>query len=138
MGYCEALEAAGAKVINYQDFGDYQGSWYAAVEYEDKTFWVVGYYGSCSGCDSFQAEFDYGEDDEGCDMHKYSPEKDCEMCILREKEYNERLALFGRSYLDDPLTQQQVEEMAAKNLDWDMEAEELLDWLQCNSIEDER
>lgn len=58
MGYTEALEATGAKVKEYKEFGSYQGTWIAIIE--DGRF-IEGSYGSCSGCDSFQAEFGYSD-----------------------------------------------------------------------------
>ena len=33
MSYQEALEAVGARVIAFQEFGDWQGTWIALVEY---------------------------------------------------------------------------------------------------------
>jgi len=60
MGYRTAMEAAGATVLAYESFGSYQGDWFALVVYGGKTFWVHGSYGSCSGCDAFCAEFDFG------------------------------------------------------------------------------
>jgi len=60
MGYFEALEAAGAQVLASQTFGSYQGDWFAKVNYNGSTAWVHGCYGSCSGCDAFCAEFDFG------------------------------------------------------------------------------
>lgn len=95
MGYCEALEAAGAKVKEYWETGDWQGTWFALLD--DNTV-VVGSYGSCSGCDAFQAEFDYSYQ---CNEHRYTYPAlaDCEACQEAEKEYNQKLADFGRSYL---------------------------------------
>lgn len=63
--YFTALAAVGIKALILEDIGDYQGSYVAAVYdegtytwgYEDDDqigFLVVGY-GSCSGCDEWQA-----------------------------------------------------------------------------------
>ena len=50
MSYCQALEAAGAKILQFKSFGSYQGDWWAKVEYNGEIGWVAGSYGSCSGC----------------------------------------------------------------------------------------
>src|SRR6185312_7049306 len=90
-GYQEAMEAAGAVVHAYEEFGDYQGSWYAKVTYQGETGWVEGAYGSCSGCDAFEAEFGYS----------YEPE---------ENDYQDRLKLFGESYLTVVMPHEQMVE----------------------------
>lgn len=108
-GYEGSLKAAGAEVHIFEEFGDYQGSWYAKVTYQGKTGWVTGSYGSCSGCDSFQAEFDYG------------------------KGHPEQYVSFGKSYLDNILTNEEAIKEASENLSWDHEAEELVKFLKDNS-----
>ncbi len=59
MGYTEALEKAGCKIIKYEEFGCYQGTWLAFVKYKGEKGIVQGSFGSCSVCDAFQSEFDY-------------------------------------------------------------------------------
>jgi hypothetical protein len=49
MGYKECLELAGATVIDYEEFGSYQGDWLAYVEYKGKKGFIKDYYGSCTG-----------------------------------------------------------------------------------------
>jgi hypothetical protein len=90
-GYCEAMEAAGAKVLAYESFGSYQGEWYAKVEYNGEVGWVQGSFGSCSYCDAFDSEFGFDAED--------------------APDYQERLADFGRTYLDTILPQQKQEEL---------------------------
>jgi hypothetical protein len=148
MGYSEALEAAGAKIIAFQEFGSYQGNWFAFVElalpwrhsksefgsyqgdwfafveYQGKRGWVQGSYGSCSGCDAFQSEFDYGSN--GCREHWYKTEDDCNDCKLALADYDKRLTEFGASYLDYIQSQDEAEANAAKNIDWDIDAAEEL------------
>ena len=36
MSYQMALEMAGATVLEYKEFGSYQGDWFAKVEYQGK------------------------------------------------------------------------------------------------------
>jgi len=56
--YEGALRAGGANVLTFQQFGSYQGEWYAKVEFDGRTGWVSGSHGSCSGCDAIEADFD--------------------------------------------------------------------------------
>jgi len=107
--YQGSLKAAGAKVHAFEEFGDYQGTWWAKVTYNGKTGWVSGGYGSCSGCDAFQGEFVYGE------------------------AHPEELAKFGESYLDPIMTQEEAIKQASENLSWDYEAEELVKFLKDNA-----
>lgn len=43
------------KVINFQRFGLYQGEWLMITKDEHKYFIYKDYYGSCSGCDAYEA-----------------------------------------------------------------------------------
>jgi len=53
--------ARGQKVLYYRQFGSYQGEW-VLLSKDDESYYVYkGYYGSCSGCDAIQAEFDYDD-----------------------------------------------------------------------------
>jgi hypothetical protein len=101
MSYCEAMEAAGAEILAFQEFGSYQGDWWAKVRFEGETGWVTGGYGSCTGCDAFQAEFSYAYDGK-CQEHRYEYREvfpECALCETAKKDYQKRLAEFGLSYL---------------------------------------
>lgn len=100
MSYQTALEAAGAKVKIFREFGDYQGTWLAFLE-DGRV--VEGAYGSCSGCDAFDAEFSYGSED-GCDDHRYNSVEICPDCISFRESYQAKLADFGASYLQSAAT----------------------------------
>jgi hypothetical protein len=63
MGYSSALVAAGCEVLEFEEFGDYQGSWYALVKLDNEIGLVEGSYGSCSGCDAFEGELGYCDSD---------------------------------------------------------------------------
>lgn len=76
--------------------------------------WVTGEYGSCSGCDAFEAEF-------GWDAEK-------------DPDYQSKLADFGRSYLDDMLTQEKAEKSASKNISWDSDAEKMVKFIKENRL----
>lgn len=112
MSYRKALEAAGAKIVAYDEFGSYQGDWWAKVIHNGVTKWVNGYFGSCSGCDSFAAEFDYVRDD--------------------DPEYKNKLAAFGRGYLEAWSTQEEAEKYASRNIEWDSDAQEMLQFIKDN------
>ena len=105
MSYQSALEAAGAKVLAFEQFGSYQGEWLAKVESAGETFYVQGSYGSCSGLlMPFESEFGYGEGK--CDEHSYSDAPDCPDCLVKKAEYQIRLAAFGMKYFDDRYTKE--------------------------------
>lgn len=130
--YENALQKAGAEVVAFDSFGDYQGSWWAYVKYKGKEGWVHGSYGSCSGCDAFQAEIGYLSHwvNEDKDYHDYYddefPHAGCDKCT----EAAEKIAAFGRSYLDDIVSQDEALKIASENLDWDMDAQEVVDFIK--------
>ncbi len=131
MGYREALEAAGAKVLAFKEFGSYQGDWYALVEYNNETGWVHGCYGSCSGCDSFEAEFGYSSaESAGIDMYDDNTREWRKSTQDDVNAYTERLVSFGKTYLDGMFSQSAAEKYAAINSDWDHEAENALKFLK--------
>lgn len=80
MGYKAALEAAGKKVLAFENFGSYQGEWLAKVqdEFTGEIGYVHDWYGSCTVCDSFQAEMDYSYED--------------------DDDYEDKLRAFGQRY----------------------------------------
>lgn len=110
-GYNSALEAAGAIVHAYEHFGDWQGSWYAYVTYKGQTGFTGGSYGSCSGCDAFEGEFGYDAED--------------------SDDYEERLADFGRGYLDGQLwTSGELLARLTPEAEWDAAAGDAADWVR--------
>ena len=142
MGYSEALTAAGCNVLDFQEFGSYQGDWLAFVEYKGEKGIVTGCYGSCSGCDSFQAEFDYGSDNEFyTENGKFyksfyaDPEEEVTESEYNEskEKYNKRLADFGQSYLSGGLYNRAHYESLLEKLDpedyFDQETKEQIDWV---------
>jgi hypothetical protein len=107
MSYKSALEAAGATVLHFANFGDYSGTWYAQVEYKGETGWISDWYGSCSHCDAFQREFDY--------------------C---HESYEERLAEFGKRYLDSILPAEHFFGSLKEDAEWSQDAETALFWIR--------
>ena len=108
MSYQDALTAAGANVIAFEHFGDWQGSWVALVEYRGERGWVQGSFGSCDHCDAFQAEFGWFDEE--------------------EEDYRQRLASFGESYLGGLQTTEQV--LGHFDAEWDSESEEAAKWIR--------
>ena len=132
MSYEESLQAAGARVLAFEHFGSYQGTWYAKVVFNGRTGFVTGSFGSCSGCDSFQAEFGYHENK--CSEHSYEYDEkllnSCVDCQAAKTEYQTKLANFGRGYLDNFLTYDEIMADAKKNSDWDMTSGEMVSWVE--------
>jgi len=136
MSYTLALEKAGATVLAYEAFGDYQGHWYAVVEYEGRRFMVSGYYGSCSGCDAFEGEFgDWDWDwshrhaDQYVDYASLDPA--CAECCSLAR----RLSAFGRAYLEDAADIAQLIRSADEASEWDLESKPAAEWLRRMQIQ---
>ena len=110
MSYQSALTAAGANVIAFEHFGDWQGTWVALVEYRGERGWVQGSFGSCDHCDAFQAEFGWFDDD--------------------QDDYQQRLASFGESYLGGLQTTTQVAKHFDVDAEWDSDSEEAVKWIR--------
>lgn len=136
MSYQEAMQAAGAEVHEFNEFGSYQGDWWAKVTYNGQTGWVTGSYGSCSPCDAFEGEFGYTNHNCNGDDY-YSPfygddkfRDGCETC----QSLKERFIKFGQEYLECIMSQDKAEAEASENLEWDMDAQEMVDFLRAHSI----
>ena len=133
MAYQEALEAAGAKVHEYKDFGSYQGDWYAYVTYKGESGWVHGSYGSCSGCDAFEAEFGWDEHD-NCSSHRYIATDEeraaCTGCQLAKAQYREKLANFGRPYLEGISGPEPLLKELEQQSEWDSESGQAAAWVR--------
>lgn len=140
--YESTLEAAGAEVLSFKEFGSYQGEWLAKVNFNNEIGWVRGYYGSCSGCDALQAEFNYTDEPEFYQgkWYKNGNTWDDEYVITeeeaqREKQlFQDRLCNFGKSYLDALYSQDMIEKLVSENIEWDSSAEDMLKFVKENSI----
>lgn len=136
MGYQQALEATGATIVEFQEFGSYQGNWIAILS--DGRF-VSGAYGSCSGCDAFQAEFDF-YDQPSEENGKYYrngwafPDQE----ITKDEyerlisEYKQKLCTFGQTYMNDAETYEEIEARYKRKADeeysWD-DDKEIHEWI---------
>lgn len=110
MGYSEALEAAGANIIAMEQFGSYQGDWWCLCEYKGEVGWVMGSFGSCSGCDAFEAEFGWTDNE--------------------RPDYQSRLKEFGLTYLNVLMPQDQSVKEASSNLSWDDSVPEMVKFIK--------
>lgn len=129
--YEGAMRAAGAEILAFKEFGSYQGDWWAKVKFEDKLGWVHGSYGSCSGCDALQSEFDCGRG--RCEDHEYDWKPDpriCPACTEANSKFQAKYAAFGLGYLDGIMSQKRAEEVASENLGWDLNVVEVLDFFK--------
>jgi hypothetical protein len=134
MGYEKAMKLAGANVLQFKEFGSYQGDWWAKVEYEGKTGWVHGNFGSCSYCDAFHSEFGYNthkhEDDNYYDPIYRELKENCEECA----KVKNRLIEFGKSYLSNLLSQEEAVTEAGRYAEWDLNAQEAIKFIKENAI----
>src|SRR5574339_479039 len=124
MGYVAAFEAAGAIVHDSQWFGSYQGDVIADVTYEGKRGILVFGFGSCGGCDAFDAEFDGTR----CYDHYNNDAADCGDCV----SYQARLVAFGRDYLNGVMTLSETlayRERLVEQSEWDSDASEQIAYL---------
>ncbi len=108
MSYQFALEAAGCEVIEFVEFGCYQGEWLALIRQANEIGVCEGSYGSCSYCDAFESEFGYGE--------------------TEAEDYKSRLADFGRGYLPANTLAEMVAKLTrdSNRLEWDDDYKEML------------
>ena len=110
MSYKSAIEAAGAKVLEFSTFGSWQGEWVALVEYKGEAGWVLGAFGSCSHCDAFDAEFGYEYHD--------------------DENYEKRLADFGETYLHHLMSTEPTAKHFDCSAEWDQESEDAAKWIR--------
>tara|TARA_Y100000034_G_C6844347_1_gene382330 strand:- start:821 stop:1240 length:420 start_codon:yes stop_codon:yes gene_type:complete len=135
MGYSTALEAAGAKVLDFKEFGSYQGTWIAKVVFQGSETWVMGSFGSCEVCDTFQADFGYSEG--RCEEHRhdFKPGKDCSKCEDALGIYNKKLKDFGLGFFTDGgLTQEDIEKEVGRNAEWSYEDKEASEYVKANPL----
>jgi len=135
MGYTNALKLAGAEIHAFKRFGTYQGDWYAKVTYNGITGFIQGSFGSCSMCDAFEHEFESvmhtHENGDNIFGGLYEDEifdTNCNEC----QETQKRLKSFGERYLDNILTKEEAIAKASENIAWDLDAQDLVNWLKEN------
>ncbi len=125
MSYSLCLEKAGCEIIAFQEFGSWQGEWLAFVELNGEKGIVAGSYGSCSGCDAFQAEFGWSDaptEAEGKYYRSGSTWDEEAECTKEEFDaavikYEQRLADFGKNYLAGGLYNKAHFEQRLANID---------------------
>lgn len=107
--YRELAEAVCEEVYCFGEFGSYQGDWWAKIKYNGQIGWIHGYYGTCAYCDWLSANYK-----------------------LSEKKLKQE---FITEYLDNILNQEQAEKEASRNIDWDLDAQDMLNFIKNNTIE---
>ena len=143
MGYAHALRTAGAEVVDFKEIGSYQGTWGAVVDFQGQRSLVTGYYGSCSVCDAYQANFGWSSDEPYYDNEsdKYYTDRWMEIEITKEKaeeisqKHRQELIDFAMSYLRNPMTKEDVKKRIkyydtndTGEWSFDSEERELYDW----------
>lgn len=78
---------------------------------------IKGYYGSCSGCDAFEAEFsfdfhDYQDHPDGTSQYEFK--EDCEKC----QSHKAKLKAFGEGYFDSLQTPEELAKEYVENSYW--------------------
>jgi hypothetical protein len=132
MDYKTVLEMAGAKVICFKKFGSYQGDWWAKVDFNGIISWVHGWYGSCSGCDTIDAISSSHPWDVEDDHFLYGIgelKNDCPDCQKIKQQFLD----VGTNYLNDLHTQEEAENLADRDLEWDLDAHEMLKFIKENA-----
>lgn len=112
MSYKSSLEAAGAIVLHYKEFGTWQGDWFAVISYKNSKGLVHGAFGSCAGCDAFQSEM---EDFYYSDLPENRAEK---------------LKILGERYLKSVISIEEAMKYAEKSIAWDLSAHAMSDWIK--------
>ncbi len=115
------MKAAGAEVICYKEFGSYQGDWLAKVSFEGETFWIRDCFGSCSVCDAFKADVGW------------SPWNDDSQAEV--DAYREKVRAFGARLLEpqERLTFDAVLAAVSEDVEWDSDAQEMVDFVRANA-----
>jgi hypothetical protein len=116
MSYQSAMETAGAVVHDFEQFGSYQGDWWAFLTYQGITGFVTGGYGSCSGCDAWEGtswnnEHEHANSEreyDRCDAYNLKFKDGCEKCAA----FREEIAEFGRPYLKEIMPYEKALETA--------------------------
>jgi hypothetical protein len=102
------------QVVWAEYFGSYQGRFLAKIVYKGETLYLHDWYGSCSGCDSFEAEFGWDDDS--------------------KPDYQERLAAFGLPYVESALPLNNIlTALRAEASDWDEEIKEMIAKLEAET-----
>jgi len=86
------------KVLEAKYYGSYQGEFLCKIIHKGEAFYIHDWYGSCSGCDSFQAEFGFQWDGSPEDKVIQFAKPYIESALPRDK----MLAFLKKEIADDP------------------------------------
>jgi hypothetical protein len=110
--YHLALDCAGVEVLDFAEFGSYQGRWIAKVRFPNgEEYFVSDYYGSCSGCDAFEAEFGWSDQD--------------------KPDYAHHLRDFGREFLTNCMTKEQAEAELGEHI-YGADDQDMINWVRAH------
>lgn len=130
--YAKCVALAGATILAHKQFGDNRGSAWILVDWENSRGWVQHSYGSCPGCDELAARMARAE----------YPNVDLDAYFLRDTSWHafemeveridtQTMKIFGREMLQSRLlTQAEAEALVGKDIEWDLEVEEILLWIK--------
>lgn len=111
MSYALAFAAVpDCKVEWCEYFGSYSGRLLAKIIYKDEVLYLHDWFGSCSVCDAFEAEFSWGDDE--------------------KSDYQERLSNFGKPYVESALPLENIiKALEADVDDWADDVKQMLEKL---------
>lgn len=95
----------GVEVLDIQYFGYYQGSFICKIKVNEEIKYIYADYGSCCGCDSYEAEFAFSDPSD------------------------EQLASFGESYLSLAQSKEALLDQLKNNIYGEGEESEEYKWL---------
>lgn len=140
--YDGVLEFSGAEILSWARFGSYQGDWCAKVKFKDEEFWLHGYFGSCSVCDSLQAEIEWfpnsyedykfwynsnwHEDPDLSDVHE-------DLFVKQAEEHIQSVKDFGLRLLNNCREEwESLYKQAKEQSEWDSEGDDMVKFLENN------
>ena len=123
--YEEAFACVEGVTVEWAEYyGSYQGNFLCKIQKAGETLYIYDSYGSCSGCDSFQAEF-------GWSTYYYESEG-----VTQEERLahvKQRMAKWSFSYIESALPLQQMMNYLQNECgQWDDEAIKALKRLEEN------
>lgn len=133
MGFKDVLYLAGAKVLEFESFGDYYGDWLALVEHNSSLAWVRGTYGPCVAWAAF------GDGLGADDLHKnrygailmydyiiYDPKP---LTEEEKNEYKEKMKSMGEMYLNCKYNQADILKELNDTVSWDQFAKPMIKYV---------
>lgn len=102
-------QVPGVEVVYAEYFGSYQGEFLCKIKKDGQELYISDGYGSCSGCDAFQAEFGWGT--------YYDDSGDGPSLEERLEHERERARKFAFSYIESALPKEQMIALLKKEIE---------------------